>query len=590
MESKAGMPDGAAPTYGGARPAAANPEKPAYMMDLRPYMSRFASLRTEGLSKWYPIWRDLSRFILPIRGFFEGMMPNWGTRIDHKIILSAAPMNSVRTLASGLQSGLTSPAKQWFRLEVDDDEAMKDDDTLSWLDEAAKKLRAAFQASGIYGAFYQMYEEVANFGTAAFILLEDFETVVRPRSFTIGEYFLGCGADGRVNAFARQFWMTAGQLVEEFGEANCSAMVVNENKKDESKETWHMVYHVIIPNKKRAPGLRDNRNMPFESVYWEANAQDNKKALRCTGFDEFPVIASRWDITTTADAYGKGPGWHALGDVKLLYKMMKRYLEALDKSVDPPMQADSATVVNTLPGGLTRTSSQHPDGGVKPAYQIKPDLPGILNGIDRLEKKIADTFYANLFMMIADAGKDMTAEEVFERRGEKLVMLGPVLHRLESEGINKAIERTFNVLLRAKALPPPPPAIAGRNIRVKYVSPLAQAQEMAETAVIEQFAKFIGGLAAVNPQVLDIANFDEMVREYGKRTGIPAKILNSPKILAALRQARAKQEQTAAGAQNAAAAAQTAKVLSDTKVGGGSALEALTGAGAGGQPPAGGVA
>jgi hypothetical protein len=144
--------------------------------------------------------------------------------------------------------------------------------------------------------------------------------------------------------------------------------------------------------------------------------------------------------------------------------------------------------------------------------------------------------------------------------------------------------------LRAKALPPPPPAIAGRNIRVKYVSPLAQAQEMAETAVIEQFAKFIGGLAAVNPQVLDIANFDEMVREYGKRTGIPAKILNSPKILAALRQARAKQEQTAAGAQNAAAAAQTAKVLSDTKVGGGSALEALTGAGAGGQPPAGGVA
>lgn len=585
MDTSAGIPNGDQPTYGEGAGPKSGKKKPDFEMNLKPYQKKFSQMKSEGLSKWYPIWRDLSRYILPLRGWFEGMMPNWGTRIDHKIVMSSDPMDDVRTLASGMQSGLTSPAKPWFRLEVDDDEAMKLDEVKLWLEGVAKKIRAAAQVSGIYGAFYQMYEEVANFGTAAFILLEDFETVVRARSFTIGEYFLGCSAAGRVNAFARYFWMQTSQLVEEFGYENCSSQVQTEH--DDSIEAWHQVYHLICPNDKRTPGRQDNRNMPYVAVYWEANAENNPRALRMAGFEEFPVVAPRWDLRTTADAYGSGPGWNALGDVKMLYKMVKRFLEALDKVVDPPVQADASSIVNTLPGGLSRNSAQHPDAGVKPVYEIRPDLPAMERAIERVEKKIGRAFYADFFLMIADTGKDMTAEEVYERRGEKLVMLGPVLHRLESEALNVAIERIFNVLLRAKAIEQPPKSIAGKPIRIKYISPLALAQEMADTVVIEQFAKFVAGLLAVNPAAADNIDFDEMIREYGARTGIPTKILNSPKMMAQLRAARDKAQQTAAAAQNAAAGAQTAKVLADTKVGGGgTALDMLTGMG-GGAPPGG---
>jgi hypothetical protein len=591
MDVNAGIPDSNQPSYGEGsgtgdkdKRAAGKPQ-----FDLGSKMSavsqRWAALRTEALSKWYPILREISLYLMPKRGFFEGQMPNWGTRIDHKRIMDSAPRNHLRTLASGLMSGLSDPSKLWFRLEIDDPEAMKEDDAKAWLENATKKTHRAFQESDIYSAFYSGYEEVAGFGVNAFILLENAKTVVRPRTFTAGEYFLGRSAEGVVNAFARQFWMTGGQLIKQFGYDNCSANVQSEYNSN-ILDTWHLVYHLIEENDDRIPGLRDAQNMDFRSIYWEANVDGNTRALLVSGFEEFPVIASRWDFTTTADVYGNGPGWDVLGDVKTLYKLVKKYLEAVDKVVDPPMVADAGVVVNTLPGGLTRASSQA-QGGVKAAYQINPDLPAIERAMDRLTKKIGDGFFADFFLMIANAGRDMTAEEVMQRQGEKLLMLGPIIHRLTNEMHRPAIERTFKILVRSKALPPPPPSIAGRQLQIKYISMLAQAQQMSETAVLEQFNRFVGNLAAAKPEVLDNVDFDEEVRVYAERIGLPAKILASMASMAAMRAARAKQQQTAAAAQNAQAAASTAKVMADTKLGGGTALASLLG---NGTPPPGGVA
>jgi hypothetical protein len=591
------MPDPNQPTYGeGNGPkgdprmrkhgAKANGNKPRFIVDLAPIQQRAAALKTEGLSKWYPMWKDVSKYIIPTRGFFEGMMPNWGTRIDHKLVMSSEPMKAVGALASGMQSGLTNPSTPWFRLEVDDDEAMMDEAGKEWLELATGKVRAAFRDSNVYGALYSMYEETPSFGTHAFIVLKDFKTAVRARTFTCGEYFIGCGADGRVNAFHRFYWITAGQLVEEFGYENCSGMVQAEYDNN-TLDTWHQVYHLIEPNDARIPGLKDARNMAFRSVYWESSVQGNNRALLISGFEENPVIAARWDVTTTADAYGKGPGWTVMGDVKMLYKMVKKFLEALDKVVDPPVVADSSTIVNTLPGGLSRTSGNNPNGGLKPAYEIKPDLPAIQNAIKWVEDKVKTSFFVNFFLMVSQTSKDMTAEEVIQRKSEQVLMLGPIIHRLSSEGFAPLIERTFNILVRARAIPPPPPSIAGRPIKIKYISMLAQAQEMAETSIIEQFGKFVGSIAPTKPEVLDNVDFDEMVRNYAAKIGVPAKILTNPQMMAQLRAARDKQQQTAATAQNAAAAAQTGKVLADTPVGGGSALAQIL---AGGAPPPGGGA
>ena len=90
-------------------------------------------------------------------------------------------------------------------------------------------------------------------------------------------------------------------------------------------------------------------------------------------------------------------------------------------------------------------------------------------------------------------------------------------------------------------------------------------------------------LAAAQPEVMDLVDGDEALREYARMVGAPAKILRTEEEVQARRAARAqqmRQQQAAAEAQQAvdtlAQGAQGAKTLSEVDPGGG-ALAALLG-------------
>lgn len=548
-------------------------------MERKPFEQRFNAMKQEAQS-WTAAWKDLASYIRPTRGFFDEL-PNQGKTVDHKTIIDGSPARSSRILAAGMTSGLTSPSRPWFKLGFGDSAANEFTPGKLWLDMCQQRMMTIFSKSNIYGVLHALYEEIGPFGTGAAIILEDYNDVIRGRNFTIGEYYLGAGANGRVNSFARLYYMTVAQMVTEFGLDNCPD-VVKSYYKDNKVDQWCKIYHLIEPNDDRIDGKKDFMNMPYRSVYW-AEQSENDSFLKYSGFEDFPILAPRWDLTTTADIYGKSPGWEAIGDVKMLQKMQRDKLIALDKMVDPPLQADSSVEgeVNSLPGGVTRTSSMTPNGGVRPAYQVQPDLQSLEISIEKTQNAIGKTFYTDLFLMLAQSDRrQMTAREVVEKHEEKLLMLGPVLERLESELLDPLIDRTFNIMLRAGLVPPAPKELQGMDIKIDYISMLAQAQKMVGTTAIEQAVGFVGNLAGVFPSVLDNIDSDEVVNEYADMLGVPAKIIRSKEDVAAIREAKQKAQEEAAQAQNMGATVQGAKVLSDAKLGTNSALDAvLTGLG-----------
>jgi hypothetical protein len=373
--------------------------------------------------------------------------------------------------------------------------------------------------------------------------------------------------------------MTVDQLVDEYGWTNCSEVVQNLYKAG-NRDQYILVYTLCEPNSSRVASYADFRGMPFRSVTWEASAA-KKQALRVSGYREFPFMCPRWDMTTTADVYGTGPGWFALGNIKMLYRMQKDSLMAINKVADPPVQLDASVegTANMLPGGVTRTSSTTPNGGVRPSYQVNPDIQSIEMKIEKTDKKIASRFYADLFMMMiqSDNGTERTAREVVERHEEKLLMLGPVITRVKSDMLDPTIDRIFACANRAGLIPPPPPGIQGRPLKVEYISLLAQAQKMVGTAAIEQEAAFVGSLAAVYPEVKDVFDADQAVRDHASMIGVPQKQIRSAEQVVSIRNSRAKAMAEAQAQQDAMAAASGAKVLSETKVGAGNALERIMG-------------
>ena len=533
-------------------------------------------------STWRSWWSEVSDYILPDHGrYLDGdeNKDNDGDKRHQKIIDSTAT-DAMDILASGMQSGLTSPARPWFRLVTPDPALLDYLPVKEWLFQVEKLMRYVFARSNVYMSLHQTYMELGCFCTGAMAVLEDQDKVIRCRAYTAGEYLLGCDHRGVVDTIYRKFEMTAMNLVTMFGEENCSD-AVKQAYKNGNEEQPFFVIHVIEPNDSRIIGIGGNRNMDYRSVYYEAKGQTDK-VLRMSGFESFPVMAPRWNVVGR-NVYGTGPGRKILGDVKMLQKMQEKSLIALDKAIEPPVVAPAGMErkpINTFPGGVTYSNEMDPKGGLRPLYEVRPDIQANEFKIDRVQTAIRRGLYNDLFLMLQQQDtlrKQMTATEVAERHEEKLLMLGPVLERLHGELLDPLIDRTFEIMTRVGIIPPAPPEIQGMDLRVEYISLLAQAQKMVALSGLDQLAMAVANLAPVKPEILDHFDEREWLEEYADGLGTPPKILKDKAVAEQIQRQRAQQMQMAQGVEQMNQASQAAKNLGSTPMGESDALTALIG-------------
>jgi hypothetical protein len=541
------------------------------------YMRRWTDIKDER-STYFGHWEELSEFIMPRRGRFLTSKSNDGSKKNGKIIDSTGSM-AVRTLSAGMMSGITSPARPWFRLATPQAALMEQSDVKQWLFAVEKTMRDIFSRSNLYNSLQTVYEELAVFGTGALLISEDFDDVIRCYPFTVGEYGLAQSHRLQVDTFYREFNMTVAQVVEQFGLDNCSDAVRTMFKSGQL-DKWVEVLHVIEPNSVREYNKKDNLNMPYHSCYVEKASKNERKLLE-SGYEEFPILAPRWHVTGV-DIYGRSPGMDVLGDVKALQIEQKRKAQGIDKMVNPPLQAPSSLrgqSASVLPGGVTYVDTmQGNQGGFRPTYEVNPRLGELQQDIQETQYRIQQGFYSDLFQMMMNSDRrQITAREIDERHEEKLLMLGPVLERLHTELLNPLIDRTFNIMARNELLPPAPEELAGVTLKVEYISVMAQAQKAIGTGALERLAGFIGNMAAVKPEVLDKFDADQSVDEYAEMLGVPPKIVVPDDVVQQVREERMQMQQQQMQMEQINQGAQAAKVMSDADTGGENILSDIIG-------------
>jgi hypothetical protein len=544
--------------------------------------SELAGLKTERYS-WWVAWGQLAQYLLPrrYRWLVTPNQMNRGSPINGTIMDSTGTI-AARVLASGMMSGITSPTRPWFKLRIAGYGKDEINPVNIWLAECEKRMMHVFQESNFYNAAAVMYLDLGIFGTAPMIIYEDFENVIQCYNPCAGEYYAWNNERLYVGGLAREMTMTCRQIVKEFGLANCSQSIKNTYKTGGAGLSQeYKVIHFIKPN----TGYVNSRFAWCEWYFEEGATGSDPEFLRKKGFFDAPFICPRWD-TTGNDAYGRSVGMDALGDVKQLQQETKRKAQAIDKLANPPMVADvelKNQPASTLPGGVTYVSKKE-GVGFSPAYQnFRPPVAEMMQDIGMIQQRIKEIFFNDLFLMISSLDTVRTATEIDARREEKLVMLGPVLERLQTEAQDPIIDRVFSIMSRGGLLSPPPPEIANAPIQVEYVSMLAAAQSAANTTGIERFLAQVGNIAGVHPEVLDIPNWDRMMTRYGMVLGNDPTDINTEDEIAAIRQAKLKAQQAAQMNQVADTSkgfADAAKNLSATDVGGGvNALQAMLGGG-----------
>jgi hypothetical protein len=544
------------------------------------FTRRLAALKTER-SSFIDHWRDISDHVLPRRGRFLTTDRNKGDKRNNRLIDNTATM-AHRTLSSGLMSGVTSPARPWFRLGAPDPRLAEVAPVKLWLADVERLMREVFNRSNVYNALFSVYEELSAFGTAAMIVYEDAETVIHCETLTAGEFYIAAGKSGRADTLYREYSMTVAQVVDEFarkpnGEIDWSNISTSTKNQYESGavDAWVDCVHAIEPNRGRDSEKLTAKNKAYRSVWFEVGG-DTDKLLRESGFDDFPAMCPRWNLLAN-DIYGRSPAMDALGDVRQLQLMEKRAAQAIDKMVNPPLQGSARnSAVNALPGGFNAVDNIQ-QGGIAPIYVVQPRTAELQQSMDFVRSRIRRAFYEDLWLIVTEMDRaNVTATEIDARREEKLLMLGPVLERLHHELLDPLIDRVFSIMLRTGALPEPPEELSGIDLRVEYISMLAQAQRSVAVSGIERAFSFVSGMAQVKPDALDKLDFDQAIDEYTEALGTPARIVVSDDIVAQVRQGRAQQQQKA---EQQAAMANMAATAKD----GAAAVTALAGADMSGQ-------
>jgi hypothetical protein len=547
---------------------------------LKHHKQYIASLEKER-EAWRSLWRELADNYMPQRYRWLMLEKEYtARRARRQYIINNTGTQSARTLAAGMMNGITSPSRPWFKLRVPGMQMDQHRELAVWLEEVERRMLAVMAESNFYNSMAVMYLDMAVFGTAANLIYEDFDNVITCYNPPLGEYYLANDEYMRVGIFARKFNLKVYQVIKRWpDEKYWSERIKNAVKQGGSNLNMDIeICHFIAPNHE---GLVPKR-FKFYELYWESRREvgENPVVLSKSGYTEKPGVFARWETSGT-DSYGVSPGMDALGDVIELQHLHRNKAEMLEKIHRPPVMVDVALQNNPvamMPGGQTYVANLNNNQGAKPVFTINPNFNELNIDKQGIEERIRNTFYNFLFTGITNLPTVRSAAEIESREGEKLILLGGVLERFESEALDPAIQRIFGIMERARLLPELPQQYSDVPLEIQYVSILSVAQRAVGTAPTERWLGLNGNLAQIKPEVLDLTNFDSLLLNYARDIGIRESDLKDMKMVMQERSARAQQQQAQSAVETAPVLAQAGKTLSETEVGaGGNALEALLG-------------
>jgi len=207
------------------------------------------------------------------------------------------------------------------------------------------------------------------------------------------------------------------------------------------------------------------------------------------GIGSAPILAYRWD-TNPGEVYGRGPLLQALSGIKTANEIVELVLQNAHMSIAGVYQMEDDGIINPetinfVPGTVIPVGPG--SQGLRPVGSAGSfDVSELMLGQLRMDIKRA------LFNdMLGDPDKTpATATEVAERMADLSRRMGSSFSKLQAELVEPFLQRVVYILKKKGLIELP--AINGREIKVKAVSPLAQAQANEDIASVARFLEMGG--------------------------------------------------------------------------------------------------
>lgn len=472
----------------------------------------------ERRAAWESHWRECCDYALPQRGFEADRTP--GAKRTEKLFDGTAP-DAVDQLAASLLAQLTPPWSAWFQLEPGQaiEPALRSE-LAKPLGEAAERIKAQLDHSNFAVEAHQCYLDLVTLGTAS-LLFEEAEpgepSAFRFAAVPMWEAVLEEGAEGRLDLTFRRAELTLAQLERRFPRAELPAEL--RRRAAEEPERRFSVIEAVLP---------DGPAYAWRAVLEEEASFGQPAVLLAEGrFAQSPFINFRW-LKAPGETYGRSPVMKALPDIKTANKVVELVLKNASIAVAGIWQADDDGVLNPanirlVPGAIIPKAVG--SAGLTPLQAPgRFDISELM--LDDLRARIRHALLVDKLGQISDPR--MTATEVLERSAEMSRLLGATFGRLQAEFLGPLVRRAAAILRRRGEIPDV--AIDGREVELRFTSPLARVQSQGEIAGALQWFQ---QAAALGPEALAVIDAPEAARWLGRALGAPERLLREATVEAA---------------------------------------------------------
>lgn len=247
-------------------------------------------------------------------------------------------------------------------------------------------------------------------------------------------------------------------------------------------------------------------------------------------------IVFRWSVVT-GEIYGRGPLMNALPDVKTANKVVELVLQNASIALSGIYTAVDDGVLNPntvelVPGTIIPVAANqgNPSGRSLDVLPRSGDFNVSQLVLNELRQSIRRKLFDDDLAPLDNAVR--SSREVGLRAQQLSSRAGPSVGRLRTELVY-ALVRNLTTMWQAKGLLPPF-EIDGKNITLRFTSPLAKVQNQED---LQNVDTFIARMNALQPGLAPIAvKPEEYVHYVAEKTGVQFKLIPSKDQLIQIQQ------------------------------------------------------
>lgn len=421
--------------------------------------------------------------------------------------------DSVEDFANKMESQVVPPTSNWMKLESGTEVPEEQSEEINnFLEETTKTVFEHIRSSNFSSQIHECFLDLA-ISTGAIIVEagDGIQSSLNFRSVSLSELILERSARGTLDTVWRDITVQAGDI-----ERIWNGMTIPDQLAKIIKEKPEEDVTLI-------EGVMYIENGKYEDILIY---EDAGEFLYQREVESSPWVVFR-ETSLPGETFGRGRVMRVLDDIRSLNMMMKDYLESLNIAANPILMAMDDGVINPhtnipKPGKMMIVGSNDSRNPSIAQLPVNSNIQLLEFAIRGLQDVVRRALMSKPFGNIEETPVRSATEMSMRNADNAQVQVG-ASGRIQAELLERLIARCVYVLKQAGKIADF--KVDGKEVKIKYTSPLAKQQDELQLATLFRYAE---SMQMFNPEhVMAKVKVEEFPVEIAQVMGIPEKLMRT---------------------------------------------------------------